>query len=200
MPSKRQRSQGRVSPDIVERSFLWAVLITYAENAARERQIARSVFSLPAAHEETPWTTSTKTEAFQTSQTKSKVKTRPSEVDSIAEQTKVLKLDTDELASKEETIAVRESSLNIFMRMFSPHAEAQAPVKWKALVAALSDAGLSTMHNGGSVVTFAHESKGTIAIHEPHPGTEVDFAQLRWIGKRLEKWFRWDAGSFVLQK
>ena len=119
---------------------------------------------------------------------KLKVKTRATVADNRDPKTQRQGPNEHAIRSAEAPIAVNASSINLFASMFSSFGEAQGPTKWKALVATLTDAGLTAIHTGGSVVTFAHESTGAIAVREPHPDPEVSVIKLRWVGKRLRKW------------
>ncbi|KAK5123221.1 hypothetical protein LTR85_003420 [Meristemomyces frigidus] len=98
------------------------------------------------------------------------------------------------------SIAVSSESQALFASIFTPQAEAISSVRWEELVAAVVDAGCSVTHNGGSAVTFKYERRdagGTVVVHRPHPDPSVDHVMLKTIGKRLRKWFGWDAYTFV---
>ncbi|GAB1730776.1 hypothetical protein NU195Hw_g72t1 [Hortaea werneckii] len=100
-------------------------------------------------------------------------------------------------------IPVNSESLRIFARIFPNTTETafKGVVQWKQFVTAMTDAGCSATHTGGSAVSFGRKARdgadGTIVFHKPHPDTEMDNLMLRMMGKRLKKWFGWDEGTFV---
>lgn len=53
--------------------------------------------------------------------------------------------------------------------------------------------------SSGSAVSFKNDM-GTIVFHQPHPDPTIDPIMLLSMGKRLRKWFGWDAGVFVESK
>ncbi|KAI6892664.1 hypothetical protein KC334_g13254 [Hortaea werneckii] len=100
-------------------------------------------------------------------------------------------------------IPVNSESLRIFARILPSITETtfKGVVQWKQFVTAMTDAGFSATHTGGSAVSFERKARdgadGTIVFHKPHPDTEMDNLMLRMMGKRLKKWFGWDDGTFV---
>ncbi|KAK5722420.1 hypothetical protein LTR15_005650 [Elasticomyces elasticus] len=99
----------------------------------------------------------------------------------------------------EERIPVGPKSLKLFNRMYSTSREALSPVKWDAVVAAFTDAGLSMRPTGGSMYSFSHTNKGSIVFHRPHPQPIVNAIHLKGFAKRLEWWFGWNAETFVAE-
>lgn len=99
-------------------------------------------------------------------------------------------------------ISVRPEALQIFNDMFPSSSDAtEKPKKksvldWRKFVAAMTDAGFSASGSGGSAVTFTHDNGGRIIFHRPYPIAKVDPSMLAWFGKRLNKWFNLDRGSF----
>ncbi|KAI7199586.1 hypothetical protein KC343_g8572 [Hortaea werneckii] len=100
-------------------------------------------------------------------------------------------------------IPVNSESLRIFACIFPNTAgpASKGVVQWKQVVTAMTDAGFSATHTGGSAVSFERKARdgadGAIVFHKPHPDTEMDNLMLRVMGKRLKKWFGWDEGTFV---
>lgn len=104
------------------------------------------------------------------------------------------------LATEDDTkLAVRTSSKEVLTRMLSSYTPAAGGIDWEDLVAAMVDAGCSVTPTGGSVVTFRDETngKGSIVFHRPHPHSVIEPIVLRSMGKRLRKWFGWEAETFV---
>lgn len=111
----------------------------------------------------------------------------------------------DEYAQNQDSrtcIPVNSESLRIFARIFPSTTDTtfKGAVQWKQFVTAMTDAGCSATHTGGSAVSFERKARdgadGTIVFHKPHPDTEMDNFMLRMMGKRLKKWFGWDEGTF----
>ncbi|KAK3708897.1 hypothetical protein LTR37_011227 [Vermiconidia calcicola] len=96
-------------------------------------------------------------------------------------------------------ISVGSKSVRLFTQMFTTLGMAKGLTKWDELVAALVDAGCSAEHKGGSAVAFEDQRNrtGCIVLHRPHPHPTLDPITLKSVGKRLKKWFGWDAGMFV---
>ncbi|KAK3620418.1 hypothetical protein LTR56_017844 [Elasticomyces elasticus] len=132
-------------------------------------------------------------------QRKVKFKTRSDTIEESTSQLSDLQLENDEKIPKQECVSVGKDSKTTFMRMFSPGTETKGLLKWDQITAALIDAGLSMVPNGGLRVTFTHSDpqKGSIVFHRPHPDPSVSVIMLRCMAKRLGKWFGWEAGTFV---
>jgi hypothetical protein len=58
------------------------------------------------------------------------------------------------------------------------------------------------MSSGSAVVFEPDDWKrgwcGKIVFHKPHPVAKIDPIMLRSVGKRMEKWFGWNAETFVV--
>lgn len=94
-------------------------------------------------------------------------------------------------------ILVKHESLRLFARMFpSSKTEAKGITKWAQFVTAMTDAGFSAVHIGGSAVHFGSD-EGSIVFHKPHPEPNLDPVMLQNIGRRMEKWFRWGWERFA---
>jgi len=96
---------------------------------------------------------------------------------------------------------VASESKAVFDNMFAAYERAERSTKWEDIVAALVDTGCSATRTGGSAVTFRDERnlRGSIVFHRPHPDPSADPIMLRSTGKRLRKWFGWEAGTFIEQ-
>ncbi|KAK5694381.1 hypothetical protein LTR17_024862 [Elasticomyces elasticus] len=95
----------------------------------------------------------------------------------------------------QERIVVSDESRSLFTAMYTRCR--QKDFRWQQLVSALGDAGMSMIHTGGSAVMFSHTTKGSITFHRPHPKSDLNSFHLRCFGKRLRKWFGWNADTFV---
>jgi hypothetical protein len=63
----------------------------------------------------------------------------------------------------------------------------------------MTDAGMTVTQNPGSGVKFRYELR-SVVIDKPHPEPVVSSRLLRRsVGRRLTKWFKWDAETFVLR-
>lgn len=70
--------------------------------------------------------------------------------------------------------------------------------KWQHFVDVMMDAGFSVSQGSGSAVSFEHSSgKGRIVFHQPHPQPIIDPVMLRFMGRRLNRWFGWHRETFV---
>lgn len=80
--------------------------------------------------------------------------------------------------------------------MFSANEWAERSYVWTHFLQAMVDAGFAVTHRSGSAVSFK-KADGVIVFHRPHPEPNIDPVMLASMGKRLRKWFGWDAQSFV---
>ncbi|GIZ40951.1 hypothetical protein CKM354_000427100 [Cercospora kikuchii] len=95
-------------------------------------------------------------------------------------------------------IRVEPSSYDIFRQMYETQGDHQGEIKWEDFVAAMIDAKFSVTPRGGSVFTFkSARDGGSINFHRPHPDPSIDPIMLRIMGRRLNKWFRFDKDTFV---
>ncbi|KAK5123146.1 hypothetical protein LTR85_003344 [Meristemomyces frigidus] len=132
-------------------------------------------------------------------QRKSKVKTRPPTANDGATSITGTEMTLEDDRPSQHTrarIAVEAESLALFGRMYSLQSGPEGTVRWEALVGALTDAGLTAVHGGGSATTLKDKEKGSVVLHKPHPEPTVNMVMLRSTGKRLAKWFGWDADTF----
>ncbi|KAI6798349.1 hypothetical protein KC363_g3383 [Hortaea werneckii] len=133
---------------------------------------------------------------------RTKSKTRPEQGPSVDD--RAIPVDDGAQDQNSRTcIPVNSESLRIFARIFPNTTETsfKGVIHWKQFVTAMTDAGFSATHTGGSAVSFERQARdgadGAIVFHKPHPDTEMDNLMLRMMGKRLKKWFGWDEGTFV---
>lgn len=70
--------------------------------------------------------------------------------------------------------------------------------KWQHFVDVMMDAGFNVSQGSGSAVSFEHSSsKGRIVFHQPHPQPIIDPVMLRFMGRRMNRWFGWHRETFV---
>jgi hypothetical protein len=93
-------------------------------------------------------------------------------------------------------IAVEQDYLSVFRKMFG--STASTPIRWIQFVQALADAGMTVSQVPGSGVKFTYGKRGVI-FDKPHPEPVVSAKMLRRAGRRLAKWFKWDAETFVVR-
>lgn len=103
-------------------------------------------------------------------------------------------------------IYMRPESLEIFEHMYpGSGSESQKRIRWDRLLNAMVDAGFFITQSGGSAVTFtlgaahSHTENRAITFHRPHPHPELHSRHLRNMGRRLERQFGWQRGSFALR-
>jgi hypothetical protein len=105
-------------------------------------------------------------------------------------------------APTKPTIAVKQDSKSVFDKVFSRTATT-SNFRWNHLVDALIDTGMVATQAAGSAVRFEND-QGSIVSHQPHGYNHnstlgADYLRFQ-IGKRLTKWFEWDAETFVERK
>ncbi|KAL2069446.1 hypothetical protein VTL71DRAFT_14125 [Oculimacula yallundae] len=133
--------------------------------------------------------------------TKDKVKTRGTAFEDQDNST--LSSLTDDEAKIPEKVKVKKAAYEVFRSLYAGLANT-APIPWTRFVDAMAKVGFLSSRSGGSAVTFepCGESRwfgsGSIVIHRPHPDSAIDAIILMEIGKRMKKWFGWDAGLFQL--
>lgn len=70
--------------------------------------------------------------------------------------------------------------------------------KWQHFVDVMMDTGFNVSQGSGSAVSFEHSSgKGRIVFHQPHPQPIIDPVMLRFMGRRMNRWFGWQRETFV---
>ena len=85
------------------------------------------------------------------------------------------------------------------MSMFPASPEECLTIRWEDFLCALADAGFSIRARGGSAYSFTLNKDGmggSINEHRPHPSDELSPVIMRFIGRRLQKHFGIDRGSF----
>ena len=134
-----------------------------------------------------------------------KKKTRPSE--GSADQSETVSADStvpsgglqsglsSELQRSEPRVLVKHENLKLLTQMYTSDNGKTRSFSWKHFVQAMADAGFSVTQGSGSAVSFKNDA-GTIAFHQPHPDPTIDPVMLSSMGKRMRKWFGWDAEAF----
>ncbi|KAJ4424657.1 hypothetical protein N0V82_000585 [Gnomoniopsis sp. IMI 355080] len=70
--------------------------------------------------------------------------------------------------------------------------------KWQQFVNVMLDIGFDVCQGSGSAVSFEHPSgMGRIVFHQPHPEPIIDPVMLRFMGRRMNRWFGWQRETFV---
>lgn len=70
--------------------------------------------------------------------------------------------------------------------------------KWQHFVDVMMDAGFNVSQGSGSAVSFEHSAgKGRIVFHRPHPQPIIEPVMLRFMGRRMNRWFGWHRETFV---
>ncbi|KAK3656875.1 hypothetical protein LTR56_002856 [Elasticomyces elasticus] len=97
------------------------------------------------------------------------------------------------------TLQVKRHTKEIFDQMYPAPGAHLSDISWEDFVAAMVDAGCSAEPSRGSAFSFKDmkNSKGSMTFHRRHPVSTVDPIMLKNIGSRLQKWFEWDAETFV---
>ncbi|KAI8943313.1 hypothetical protein NX059_001333 [Plenodomus lindquistii] len=129
---------------------------------------------------------------------KAKVKTKGQPKDAAPATNKQLEPKLDVKSST--TIAVPKRAMTVFKKMFPITIEERsAEVDWDTFVLSMRDAGFSARNDGGSIVIFEQE-KGKIIFHRPHPVPKIDPIVLKFMGRRMNKWFGWTRNTFSLMQ
>ncbi|KAK5740631.1 hypothetical protein LTR17_004436 [Elasticomyces elasticus] len=97
------------------------------------------------------------------------------------------------------TLQVKRHTKEIFDQMYPAPGAHLSDISWEDFVAAMVDAGCSVEPSRGSAFSFKDmkNSRGSMTFHRRHPVSTVDPIMLKNIGSRLQKWFEWDAETFV---
>lgn len=140
---------------------------------------------------------------FRPSETKSKVKTRPTET--VTPAATLAQAETPDAPTPPPQIPVLRESLLLFAHMLptpsssdvAATATATKEVRWPQLVKAMADAGFSATQSAGSAVTFEKDNTASIFFHRPHPDPKISPTILRVMGKRLRRRFGWGVETFV---
>ncbi|KAG9239749.1 hypothetical protein BJ875DRAFT_479170 [Amylocarpus encephaloides] len=104
-------------------------------------------------------------------------------------------------------IVVKASTLRIVNMMCSTTAEpASKLVNWDDFVLAMQDIGFLARQTVGREVAFSAEEgnkgkwTGQINFNRPHPAAKIERLMMRVMGERMERWFGWKEGMFVVKK
>jgi len=103
-------------------------------------------------------------------------------------------------------IAIGKRSLQILQALYpKPNYEERTKnVDWPSFVSAMAEAGFAARQLHGSEYSFEPVpgckwyGQGRIIFHKPRPEPKHEAWKLLNIGKRMGKWFDWDAGTFEL--
>ncbi|KAK3632836.1 hypothetical protein LTR56_016159 [Elasticomyces elasticus] len=170
-----------------------------AVRALEEEQARRLQGVTAASPYVIPQTTSGVDEesAVKRAEAKPKIKTRPLAIDTSTDEIAEQHNDVDAQATRLKLV-VSAKTKAFFDRAFGIFTEEAGDVDWKALVAAMVDAGCSAIPNTGSEVTFKDRdvNKASIVFHRPHDST-ITPIMLKMMATRLRKRFDWDAETFV---
>ncbi|KAK3623234.1 hypothetical protein LTR56_021714 [Elasticomyces elasticus] len=134
---------------------------------------------------------------------KEKPKTRPAEVE--VPQIEDLHIEPPEEQPVEQRFVelTKQRSLDLFQRMYTPSACAKgtASVKWTRFVAALSDAGCSSVDGAGSSLKFVLTGWGTesVCIHKGHPDDTINPIALGDHGRSFAERWGWCYDTFKLR-
>jgi hypothetical protein len=150
---------------------------------------------------QTTWGEPAAPTAAQLSQTKLKVKTRPTEPSTSS--TDDTTSDPKPIVSPQASIPVSSDSLTLFTRMFTADINTPGEIYWIEFVSAMADAGCSVMPGGGSCFTFTHVDeegqKHSMVFHRPHPEPSMSKERLRSFGSRLNRRWGWSEEDFCLK-
>lgn len=106
---------------------------------------------------------------------------------------------TGTVSPQQETVKVFALAENLVLlsSIFPRVSGNQRSFSWKHFTQEMVNAGFHITQGSGSSVVFKKE-EGSIVFHRPHPDPTVDGMMLLRMGKRMKKWFDWDAGSFFV--
>jgi hypothetical protein len=106
---------------------------------------------------------------------KSKIKTRPEVLASIADVAEVTPVIKEKKILPLVTIQVKSESMRVLTRMFpcTPEEYSGKPVDWRSFVGAMEDARFPAAQSGGSAVTFMKEGQDRVVFHKPHPVAKI---------------------------
>ncbi|KAK4894089.1 hypothetical protein LTR27_007674 [Elasticomyces elasticus] len=142
-------------------------------------------------------------EAVSPATPKEKPKTRPADIE--VPQIEDLHIEPPEEQPAEQRFIelTKQRSLDLFQRMYTPSACAKgtASVKWTRFVAALSDAGCSSVDGPGSSLKFVLTGWGTesVCIHKGHPDDTINPIALGDHGRSFAERWGWCYDTFKLR-
>ncbi|THY90378.1 hypothetical protein D6C95_06595 [Aureobasidium pullulans] len=159
-----------------------------------------SAFS-PVAPQQTIWGEPAAPVGAVPSETKPKVKTRPSvsPTDNTTKNPERI-ADVSPPSPPQASVMVSSKSLTLLTRMFTADPSAPGEINWTEFVSAMADAGCSVMPGGGSCFTFTHVDdmgeEHSMVFHRPHPEPSMSKARLRSFGSRLGRRWGWSLETF----
>jgi hypothetical protein len=159
---------------------------------------------------QTQWCSDVQTEAIVSGpESKVKVKTRPDQpVQQPDLDLKDLDIHSDIKDPPQVKVAVSKRSLEILQSLYpkSNFEERTKSVDWASFVHAMAEVGFIARQTHGSEYSFEPTptckwyGRGKIVFHKPHPEPKYEAWKLLGIGKRMGKWFDWNANTFELQE
>lgn len=160
----------------------------------------------PKPEDQTQWGSDLPANADSLPEPKAKIKTRS---DKLGEKTDLAMTDLT-ISDAEEPpsvkVAVGKRTLEVLQSLYpKPNfEERRKSIDWASFVYGMSRAGFSARQNHGSeysfepVYTCVWYGRCRIVFHKPHPEPKYKAWQLLGIGKRMKKWFDWNADTFEL--
>ncbi|THX03335.1 hypothetical protein D6D13_07781 [Aureobasidium pullulans] len=155
----------------------------------------------PVAPQQTTWGEPTAPVGAVPSETKPKVKTRPSvsPTDNTTKNPERI-ADVSPPSPPQASVMVSSKSLTLLTRMFTADPSAPGEIYWSEFVSAMADAGCSVMPGGGSCFTFTHVDdmgeEHSMVFHRPHPEPSMSKERLRSFGSRLGRRWGWSLETF----
>lgn len=136
---------------------------------------------------------------FVAPQRREKIKTRGKAYNDAPDMRMQAQLESLSLCQTNVRIELASDDFLIFKRMFPDEQKEQflGTVTWQAFVKAMKGAGFRDNPGHGSAVAFSYANGGRFVRHKPHPVEKLNQEDLRTIGKRLNRWFRFDRDTFV---
>jgi hypothetical protein len=103
-------------------------------------------------------------------------------------------------------VAVSKRTLEILQSLYpKPNLEERTKnVAWASFLYAMAEVGFAARQIHGSMYSFEPNptckwyGRGRIIFHKPHPEPKYEAWKLLGIGKRMTKWFDWNADTFEL--
>ncbi|KAK5675176.1 hypothetical protein LTS10_012250 [Elasticomyces elasticus] len=194
------------SPEYIE-----TLRVTREELEAKVRELEdRTRADKPAAEPtsylqplQTTWG-SVLAEAVSPATPKEKPKTRPANVEVPQIEDLQIEPPDEQLVEQRFIELAKQRSLDLFQRMYTPStcAKGTASVKWRNFVAALSDAGCSSVDGPGSSLKFVLKGWGTesVSIHRGHPDDTINPIMLGEHGRSFAGRWGWCYDTFKLRE
>lgn len=188
-------------------SYIKAERSRILERMASKNSSKTSKKSISIVEVQTQWGSSAQDKkSLAAKEPKTKPKTRPDgpvEVQEMPTQDSIPSAETTRLP-QQETVSVGKRTLEILQSLFPKRnfEERTKNVDWASFVHAMAEVGFAARQNHGSqysfdpVPTSKWFGRGRIVFHKPHPSPRYEAWRLLGIGKRMRKWFGWNADTF----